>query len=114
MDDCIFCKIGRGDLAADIVFETDEVVVFRDIRPQAPVHVLAIPKKHVASAQAIAPEDAALIGRLQLAIAQVAQSLDIAETGYRIITNIGQHGQQTVSHLHYHVLGGRQLSWPPG
>lgn len=114
MDDCIFCKICRDEIPAEIVVRTDDVVAFRDIRPQAPVHVLVIPTKHIQSAHHISVEDEALIGRIHLVAQQAAQALGVAETGYRLVTNIGHHGQQTVPHLHYHLLGGRQLSWPPG
>jgi histidine triad (HIT) family protein len=114
MEDCIFCKIARGELETDKVMETEDVVAFKDIRPQAPVHVLVIPKKHIASAHQMEPEDAALIGRMHLVAREVANQLHIADAGYRLVTNIGHHGQQTVPHLHYHVLGGRQLGWPPG
>lgn len=114
VEDCIFCKIVAGELPADKLLETDEIIAFRDIRPQAPVHVLLIPKKHIASAHDIQSDDAALVGRLHLAAQQVAVELGVAEQGYRLVTNIGVHGQQTVPHLHYHLVGGRQLSWPPG
>lgn len=114
MDDCIFCKICRNEIPADKVAETEDVVAFRDIRPQAPVHVLVIPKKHIQSAYHVTGEDEALIGKIHVVAAQVAKSLDISDSGYRLVTNIGHHGQQTVLHLHYHLLGGRQLGWPPG
>lgn len=114
MEDCLFCKIVAGELPADKLLETDEIIAFRDIRPQAPVHILLIPKKHIPSAHDIQSDDVALVGRLHLAAQQVAVELGIAEQGYRLVTNIGVHGQQTVPHLHYHLVGGRQLSWPPG
>jgi histidine triad (HIT) family protein len=114
VEDCLFCKIVAGELPSQKVYETDEVLAFHDIRPQAPVHVLVIPKKHIPSAHHIEDEDCALIGRIHLAAQRVAEQLGIAKDGYRIVTNIGQHGQQTVPHLHYHVIGGRQLQWPPG
>lgn len=114
MEDCLFCKIVAGDIPSKKVLETDEVLVFEDIRPQAPVHVLVIPKKHIASVQEIQPEDKDLIGELHLAAKQVAEELGLSENGYRIVSNIGFHGQQTVPHLHYHIIGGRQLQWPPG
>ncbi|GGI98147.1 histidine triad nucleotide-binding protein [Alicyclobacillus cellulosilyticus] len=114
MSDCIFCKIVQGELPADKVAETDDLLAFRDIRPQAPVHVLIIPKKHIPSAHAVTEEDAPLIGRLHRLAQQVAEQTGVAATGYRLVTNVGTHGQQTVHHLHYHLLGGRQLTWPPG
>jgi histidine triad (HIT) family protein len=114
MSDCIFCKIVAGELPSQKVLETEEVLAFHDIRPQAPVHVLLIPKKHIASAHEIQAEDAELVGRLHLAAQNVAEQLGIAKDGYRLVTNVGFHGQQTVPHLHYHLIGGRQLQWPPG
>lgn len=114
MDDCLFCKIVAGDIPSEKVLETDDVLAFRDIRPQAPVHVLVIPKKHIPSAQEVEPSDALLLGHVQLAAKEVASQLGVDKEGYRIVTNIGFHGQQTVRHLHYHVVGGRQLQWPPG
>ncbi|MCL6549160.1 MAG: histidine triad nucleotide-binding protein [Alicyclobacillus sp.] len=114
MDQCIFCKIVAGELPADKVAETDELLAFRDIRPQAPVHVLLIPKKHIPSAHEISDTDAPLVGALHLMARQVAEQLGVAKDGYRLVTNIGWNAQQTVQHLHYHLLGGRQLGWPPG
>lgn len=114
MEHCLFCKIVDGSIPADKVLETDHVIAFRDIRPQAPVHVLVIPKRHIPSAHHITLQDAHIMGELHAAIAQVAEQEALGERGYRVVTNIGTHGQQTVPHLHYHVLGGRQLQWPPG
>lgn len=114
MEDCLFCKIVRGEIPSNKVLENDEILAFHDIQPQAPVHVLVIPKKHIPSAYQIQMEDAALIGRLHIAAQEVTNQLGIAADGYRLVTNIGLHGQQTVPHLHYHILGGRQLQWPPG
>lgn len=114
MSDCLFCQIVAGELPSDKVIETDDVLAFRDIRPQAPVHVLVIPKRHIPSAHALTEADQEVLVHLHLAAQQVAEKLGIAEQGYRLVTNIGFHGQQTVPHLHYHVLGGRQLQWPPG
>jgi histidine triad (HIT) family protein len=114
MEECIFCRIVAGELPSDKVLETDDVLAFKDIRPQAPVHILLIPKKHIPSAHHVAPEDAELVGKLHLAAQRVAEQLGIADSGYRLVTNVGTHGQQTVHHLHYHLIGGRQLQWPPG
>ncbi|GMA62281.1 histidine triad nucleotide-binding protein [Alicyclobacillus fastidiosus] len=114
MADCLFCKLVAGEIPSDKVYEDAEVLAFRDIRPQAPVHVLVIPKRHIDSAQAVSQEQAAMVGRLHAAIPGIAKSLDIDQEGYRVVTNVGRHGQQTVPHLHYHVVGGRQLGWPPG
>jgi histidine triad (HIT) family protein len=110
----IFTKIINREIPADIVYETDDVLAFRDIHPQAPVHVLVIPKRPVESIAHAGPEHEALMGRLLLAAAEVARVEGVAEEGYRVVTNIGQHGGQSVFHLHLHVLGGRQLGWPPG
>ncbi|MFM1655085.1 histidine triad nucleotide-binding protein [Brevibacillus sp. B_LB10_24] len=109
--DCIFCKISNKELPANIVYEDDQVIVFRDIQPIAPEHVLAIPKKHIPSLMAIQPEDKELIGHLHLVLQKVAKELGVDEDGFRVVTNIGPHGQQTVFHLHYHLIGGRQLNW---
>jgi histidine triad (HIT) family protein len=110
----IFARIIRGEIPADKVYEDEHVVAFRDISPQAPVHVLVVPRKPIVSVADAQPEDAALLGRLFLAAAQVARELGLAEDGYRLVTNIGRHGGQSVAHLHIHLLGGRQLHWPPG
>jgi len=114
LEHCVFCKIVRGELPSRKVWETENLLAFEDIRPQAPVHVLLIPKKHIVSTQDVGEEDRALMGELHVTIAQVATKLNIAETGYRVVANTGFHGQQTVGHLHYHILGGRQMGWPPG
>lgn len=110
----IFARIIRGEIPADKVYEDEHVVAFRDISPQAPVHVLVIPRKPLVSVADAGPEDAELLGRLLLAAAQVARELELDEDGYRLVTNIGRHGGQSVYHLHIHLLGGRQLHWPPG
>jgi histidine triad (HIT) family protein len=110
-DTCIFCKIAAGDVPATKIHEDDEVVAFRDLHPQAPVHVLIIPKTHVAS---LAGAEAHLLGRLLQAAHAIAESEGIAASGYRVVTNTGAHGGQTVFHLHLHLLGGRPLTWPPG
>lgn len=110
----IFTKIINREIPAHIVYETDDVLAFRDIHPQAPVHVLVIPKRPVESIAHAGPEHEALMGKLLLAAAEVARVEGVAEQGYRVVTNIGQHGGQSVFHLHLHVLGGRQLGWPPG
>jgi histidine triad (HIT) family protein len=109
--DCIFCKIVKGELPAKKVYEDEHVVAFHDINPVAPVHVLAIPKKHITSLLDIQPEDKELIGHLHLSLQKVAAEMGVQESGFRVITNTGQHGQQTVFHIHYHLIGGRQLEW---
>jgi histidine triad (HIT) family protein len=107
--DCLFCKIVRGEIPAAKVFENDQVLAFKDINPQAPVHLLVIPKKHVASFHQVPAVDAALMGQLTSAIQQVAAEAGIAETGYRVLTNNGPDAGQVVFHLHFHVLGGKPL-----
>ncbi|RFA28214.1 histidine triad nucleotide-binding protein [Alkalilimnicola ehrlichii] len=114
MTDCLFCKIVAGDIEPDTVLETDNVLAFRDINPQAPTHVLVIPKRHIESINALTAEDAALVGELYLAARAVAEKEGIAESGYRTVMNCGEGAGQTVFHIHLHVLGGRALSWPPG
>lgn len=109
--DCIFCKIIKGEIPAKKVFEDEHVLAFHDINPIAPVHVLTIPKKHIGSVLEIAEEDKDLIGHLHLALQKVAKETGTAESGFRVISNTGEHGQQTVHHLHYHLIGGRQLEW---
>ena len=110
--DCLFCRIARGEIPAKIVAETPECVAFRDIDPQAPVHVLVIPREHVASLDEA--RDAALVGRLALVAADVARREGIARSGYRTVINTSADAGQSVAHLHLHLLGGRRLGWPPG
>ena len=110
----IFTKIINREIPADIVYETDTVLAFRDIAPQAPVHVLVIPKEPVVSLAHAKAEHAALLGELMLACGEVARREGLEAGGYRVVTNIGNHGGQSVYHLHLHVLGGRPLKWPPG
>jgi histidine triad (HIT) family protein len=110
----IFAKIIAGEIPAEKLYEDEHVVAFRDIQPQAPVHVLVVPRKPLISVADAGPEDAELLGRLLLAAAQVARDLGLAADGYRLVTNIGDRGGQSVYHLHVHLLGGRQMRWPPG
>lgn len=110
----IFAKIIAREIPADIVYETEQVLAFRDIQPQAPVHVLVIPKTPVVSLDHASAEHASLMGALMLACAEVARLEGLDVDGYRVVTNIGRHGGQSVYHLHFHVLGGRPLGWPPG
>lgn len=112
--DCLFCRIAAGEIPADIIDEDELVVAFRDISPAAPTHVLVIPRAHVASAAELDLGNEALAARLITVANRVAQAEGIAETGYRLVTNIGDDGGQSVHHLHLHVLGGRRLTWPPG
>lgn len=114
MSDTIFSKIIRREIPADIVFENERVLAFRDINPQAPVHILIIPKKPIATVNDIRTEDAPLVGELFVVAAQVAAQEGIADAGYRTVFNCLDHGGQEVYHLHLHLLGGRQMTWPPG
>lgn len=109
----IFKKIIDGEIPADVVMENEHCLAFRDVDPQAPVHVLVIPKKEVLNVAALADEDQELAGHLLLMVRDVAKKLEL-DNGYRVIANCGQEGGQSVDHLHFHVLGGRQLKWPPG
>jgi histidine triad (HIT) family protein len=111
VSDCIFCKIAAHEVPSQIVHEDDDVVVFRDTRPVAPFHVLVIPKRHVAS---LAEADTGLAGTVAVAAAKAAAAAGHAERGYRVVTNVGPDAGQSVPHLHFHVLAGRGLSWPPG
>lgn len=107
---CIFCSITNGDIPSDRVYEDDEFVAFRDIAPAAPVHVLIVPRKHVASIADLGDDDAAYLGRLFLVANKIAQTEGIAGDGYRVISNVGEKGGQSVFHLHVHLLGGRQMT----
>ena len=110
--DCLFCRIVAGEIPSDRVHEDEEVIVFRDINPAAPTHVLAIPRRHIASADDLTDGDAELLATLFAALRRVAG--DAGLRGYRIVTNVGEEAGQSVLHLHLHLLGGRPLSWPPG
>lgn len=111
--DCIFCKIASGAVAADLLFEDEQIVAFRDLHPQAPVHFLIIPREHLRSLAHTAREHAPLLGRMLAAAQELAAAQGLSQ-GFRTVINVGEHGGQTVDHLHLHVLGGRHLSWPPG
>ncbi|WP_018084675.1 histidine triad nucleotide-binding protein [Desulfurispora thermophila] len=113
MQDCIFCKIINREIPAEIVYETDSVLVFKDIRPAAPVHLLLIPKKHIPTFFDLEPADAALMGELQMAATEVARRLGL-QNGFRLVSNTGRDAGQLVFHIHYHLLAGRELKWPPG
>lgn len=113
-NETVFSKIIAGQLPADIVYEDDRALAFRDINPRAPIHILVIPKKPIPSVAHIADEDGPLLGHLWLVLRQVAQEQGLAEGGYRVVVNCGEDGGQEVPHLHFHLLGGRRLSWPPG
>ena len=111
-DECLFCKIAKQEVPVKLVYESPEIVAFRDINPQAPTHILVIPRQHVPSLSHAT--DAALVGRLSLAAAEIAKSEGIAESGYRVVMNTNKDAGQTVFHVHLHLLGGRHMAWPPG
>jgi len=112
--ECIFCRIVAGEIPAKKVYEDDEVVAFEDIRPQAPVHVLVIPRRHIPTVNALADDDASLVGRLVLVAKKIAAERGIAESGYRLVLNCNRDSGQEVFHIHLHLLGGRKFAWPPG
>ena len=112
--DCIFCKIATGTVPTDKVYEDDQALAFRDMHPQAPTHVLIIPKEHLESLNDASQSDEKILGHLLRLAPKIANQLDIAESGYRAVVNTGADGGQSVFHLHVHLLGGRPLTWPPG
>ena len=114
MSECIFCKIVSGDIPSTKIYEDEQVIAFRDINPQAPTHVLIVPKQHISGVNELAVADEALVGHVYGVIAKLVRELGIDESGYRVVVNSGADGQQSVPHLHFHVLGGRLLAWPPG
>lgn len=115
MADCIFCKIAQKEIPSQLVYEDEQVAVFRDLEPQAPVHVLVIPKKHVQSLLALTAVDKDLISHIMIdVIPQLAKELQVDEKGFRVVANTGDEGGQSVEHLHFHLLGGRSMQWPPG
>ena len=113
MSDCLFCKLVEGELPCNKVYEDEKILCFHDIDPQAPVHVLIVPKKHIESLDALAEEDAELISYIMLRVKDIAAQLGL-ENGYRVVINNGEDAMQTVKHLHLHLLGKRKLAWPPG
>ena len=113
MKDCIFCMIANHEIPSKKVYEDDLVYCFHDLEPQAPVHVLLIPKRHIASTDDISGEDQALMGHMMVKIKEIAEDLEL-ENGYRVVINCGEDGFQTVKHIHFHILGKRSLTWPPG
>jgi len=113
MSDCIFCKIVDGQIPSDTVYEDDDVVAFRDLHAQAPVHLLVVPRRHIESLDAADPADGALLGKVLLVAQQLAKEQKI-ESGYRVVNNCGAPAGQSVFHIHFHVLGGRPMAWPPG
>ena len=114
MDNCLFCKIANGEIPSDKVYEDDVVLAFNDIDPQAPVHFLVIPKAHIQSAAEITTENSSVIAHIFEVIAKIASEKGIDQKGFRVVNNCGEDGGQTVGHLHFHVLAGRNIGWPPG
>ena len=114
MTDCLFCKMVSGAIKPNTVYEDDDVLAFRDINPQAPTHVLIVPKQHVSTINDLDTQTAGLFGKMMLAAAKVARQEGFAEQGYRTVMNCNEHGGQTVFHIHLHLLGGRPMGWPPG
>lgn len=112
--DCIFCSIIQGQIPSEKVFEDDKVLAFKDINPEAPVHIVIIPKKHISSINDLEYNDNELIGHIYNVAKKIAADLGISESGYRIVTNCGNDAGQSVLHIHFHLLGGRSLAWPPG
>ena len=113
-DDCLFCKIANKEISSDVVYEDDDIIAFNDIDPQAPVHIIFIPKKHIETLNDISISDSDLVGRIILAIKKIAFKKGISEDGYRIVANCNSNGGQEVFHVHFHLLGGRRCLWPPG
>jgi histidine triad (HIT) family protein len=114
VEDCLFCRIAAKELDADVLHESDGVVAFRDINPGAPSHVLIIPKEHIESARALRDRHADLLAEIFQVAAHLAKAEGIDRTGWRLVTNVGPHAGQSVHHLHFHLLGGRPMAWPPG
>jgi histidine triad (HIT) family protein len=114
MGDCIFCKIANHEISTDVLYEDDQVLAFNDLNPQAPIHFLVIPKVHIESVNALTDEMFPVVQAVFKAVQSLAKEMGFDEAGYRVVTNCGADGGQTVDHLHYHVLAGRNLAWPPG
>lgn len=111
--DCLFCKIANKEIPAEMVYEDDKMVAIKDINPAAPVHLLIIPKVHIASLNDVSNENVDILGHIQLLASRLAQDSGISERGYRLVNNCGEWGGQVILHLHYHLLGGKQMGWPP-
>ncbi|GFZ30913.1 histidine triad nucleotide-binding protein [Clostridium zeae] len=114
MENCIFCKIAKGEIPSKKIYEDEDVIAFNDISPEAPTHFLVIPKKHIESVNHIDDETNKVIAHIFSVINKLVRELNIADSGYRVVNNCGKDGGQTVNHMHFHVLGGRELKWPPG
>ena len=114
MEECLFCKIVNGEMDTDVVYEDEKVIAFEDIDPQAPVHLLIVPKRHISTLLDLSSEDNALVGHIYQVANQLSREYEIADKGFRIVSNCKKEGGQTVFHIHFHLLGGRSLQWPPG
>ena len=114
MEDCLFCKIIRKEIDSDIVYETDNVLVFKDINPKAPVHFLMVPKEHISSIMEIKKLDCSIIKEMMEIVAKIAKSFELDKNGFRLVTNTGSSAGQSVNHLHFHIMGKRKFNWPPG
>jgi histidine triad (HIT) family protein len=114
MDNCLFCKIAEGQIPSKIVYQDEDVVAFEDIHPQAPHHILLIPRRHITSLGDLTEEDGPVLAALFMVVPKLAHKLGLDERGYRIVTNVGPDAGQAVFHLHFHLLGGRKFTWPPG
>ncbi|MCH4178892.1 MAG: histidine triad nucleotide-binding protein [Megasphaera sp.] len=112
MEDCLFCKISKGEIPSTKVYEDDDFFAFKDINPVAPVHVLVVPKKHIANIASLTAEDADIAGKMLYAIQKVAHILDLDKDGYRVVFNTGEKAGQSVLHMHAHILGGKEMAWP--
>ena len=114
MSDCLFCKILDGEIPCDRVYENDQVIAFRDVNPQAPTHILVIPRKHISTINDLTADDKDIVGEMMLAAQTIAKQEGIEESGYRLVMNCNEGAGQTVFHIHLHILGGRRMNWPPG
>ena len=114
MTDCLFCKIREGEIPCDMVYQTDDIMAFRDVNPQAPTHILIVPCKHIATVNDLKEGDKDMVGNMLLAASKIAADEDIAEDGYRLVLNCNSKAGQTVFHIHMHLIGGRVMTWPPG
>ena len=112
--DCVFCKIADGKIPSDVIYEDEDVIAFNDLDPQAPIHFLVIPKKHIESIASLKETDLTIVGHIFDVIKKIAKDKGLNDKGYRVLSNVGEDGGQTVPHLHFHVLGGRGFKWPPG
>lgn len=114
MSDCLFCRLIKGEVKSKAVYENDEIFAFEDINPQAPTHILIIPKKHISGLTQLGGEDKELVGKIHLVAKRIAEEHSLGESGFRVVINSGPDAGETVEHLHFHLLGGRKLGWPPG